>query len=116
MDKRKGWKVKHNLLEIIVMTICAAIARCEAWEDICDDCRVKEGRLHKTLGMKLEHGVPSHDTARRVWLMIKPAEFEKCFCAWANEQRMVLGELAVKEKSNEINAVPDYLELVFIAV
>lgn len=26
--------------------------------------------------------------------------------AWANEQQLVLGELAVEEKSNEITAVP----------
>lgn len=42
-DKRQEWKVKHNLLEIIVMTICAVIAGGKAWEDICNYCRVKEG-------------------------------------------------------------------------
>lgn len=79
-DKRQEWKVKHSLLEIIVMTICAVIAGCEAWEDIWDYCRVKEVWLRSSLGMKLEHGVPSHDTMQRVWAMIDPGEFEKCFC------------------------------------
>ncbi len=41
-DKRQAGKVKHNLLEIIVMTICAVIAGCEIWEDIRDYCTVKE--------------------------------------------------------------------------
>ena len=41
-DERQAWKVKHNLLEIVVMTICAVIAGCDAWEDIEDFCRVKE--------------------------------------------------------------------------
>ena len=39
-DPRQQVKVKHNLLEIVVMTICAVIAGCEA------------------LGMKLTHGIP----------------------------------------------------------
>lgn len=151
-DKRQEWKVKHNLLEIIVMTICAVIAGCEAWEDICDYCRVKEEWFRSSLGMKLEHGVPSHDTMQRVWSMIDPSEFETCFCAWvgavcgkkegeivsidgktlrrsgggerrpihmvsawANEQQLVLGELAVEEKSNEITAVPQLLDMLDVA-
>ena len=51
-DKRQKWKEKHNLLEIIVMTICAVIAGCEAWEDICDYCHVKEVWLRSSQGMK----------------------------------------------------------------
>ena len=31
-DERQTWKVKHNLLEIVVMTICAVIAGCDVWE------------------------------------------------------------------------------------
>ena len=150
-DKRQQGKVKHNLLEIIVMTICAVIAGCEVWEDICDYCRVKETWFRNSLGMNLEHGIPSHDTMQRVWSMIDPNEFEKCFCAWveavcqktkgdiisvdgktlrrsgganhnpihmvsawANEQQMVLGEVAVEEKSNEITAVPQLLDILDI--
>ncbi len=151
-DPRQQVKVKHNLLEIVVMTICAVIAGCEVWEDIYDYCRVKEGWFRNSLGMKLEHGIPSHDTIQRVWSMIEPREFEKCFCAWvaqvcrntkgeivsidgktlrrsaggdqkpihmvsawANQQQMVLGEVAVKEKSNEITAVPQLLDILDIS-
>ncbi len=151
-DPRQQVKVKHNLLEIVVMTICAVIAGCEVWEDIYDYCCVKEGWFRNSLGMKLEHGIPSHDTIQRVWSMIEPGEFEKCFCAWvaqvcqktkgeivsidgktlrrsaggnqkpihmvsawANQQQMVLGEVAVSEKSNEITAVPQLLEILDIS-
>lgn len=81
-DNRQSWKVKHNLLEIIVMTICAVIAGCDVWEDIADYCRVKEKWLKESLHMSLENGIPSHDTLQRVWGMIEPKEFERCFCAW----------------------------------
>lgn len=134
------------------MTICAVIAGCEVWEDICNDCRVKEAWFCSLLEMKLEHRIPSHDMMQRVWSMIDPSEFEKCFCAWVeavcgkkegeivsidgktlrrsggedqrpihmvsawvNEQQLVLGELAVEEKSNEITAVPHLLDMLDVA-
>ncbi len=151
-DDRQPWKVKHDLLEIVVMTICAVIAGCDVWEDIFDYCRVKENWFRESLNMKLEHGIPSHDTFQRVWGMIHPEEFERRFrawigavcqktegeivsidgktvrgsggsgktplhmvSAWANAQRMVLGQVATAEKSNEITAVPNLLEMLDIA-
>ena len=81
-DERQKWKIKHNLLEIVVMTICAVIAGCDVWEDIEDFCRVKEQWLKKSLHLELKNGIPSHDTMQRVWAMIHPEEFEKCFCQW----------------------------------
>ena len=33
---RQPWKIDHNLLEIVVMTICAVISECEYWEDIVE--------------------------------------------------------------------------------
>ena len=81
-DNRQAGKVKHNLLEIIVMTICAVIAGCDVWEDIADYCRVKETWFRESLHMTLENGIPSHDTIQRVWGMIVPEEFERCFCTW----------------------------------
>ena len=59
--KRQAGKVKHNMLEIIVMTICAVIAGCDVWEDIADYCRVKETWFRESLHMTLENGIPSHD-------------------------------------------------------
>lgn len=48
-DDRQSGKVKHNLLEIVVMTICAVIAGCGVWEDIFDYCRVKETWFRESL-------------------------------------------------------------------
>ena len=150
-DKRQRGKIKHNLLEIVVMTICAVIAGCDAWEDIADYCRVKEAWFREALHMKLENGIPSHDTIQRIWSMILPDEFEQRFrswvssicqkgeneivsidgktlrgsksegrspihmvSAWANRNQLVLGQLATDEKSNEITAVPELLEVLDI--
>ena len=41
-DKRQTHKIKHNLLEVIVLTICAVIAECEAWYQIEEYCEEKK--------------------------------------------------------------------------
>ena len=64
-DPRQPWKVKHDLLEIVVMTICAVIAGCDAWEDIVDFCRVKETWFKRSLHLKLEKG--SVERAHGLW-------------------------------------------------
>lgn len=84
-DKRQQWKTKHNLLEIIVMTICAVVAECEAWYQIEEYCQEKEEWFKEKLCLKLEHGIPSHDTFERVFAMIDPKEMENCFMSWIKE-------------------------------
>jgi predicted transposase YbfD/YdcC len=154
-DKRQTGKVRHNLLEMVVMTICAVIAGCDCWEDIADYCGVKENWFREKLGMQLVNGIASHDTLARVWAMIQPTEFERCFrswvsavcqktrgeikdeiisidgktargsgsasqsplhmvSAWANQQQLVLAQVATDAKSNEITAVPQLLDVLDI--
>ncbi len=83
-DPRQQSKVRHNLLETIVMVICAVIADCDVWEDIADYCRVKETWFREALGMELKNGIPSHDTMLRIFEMLNPKEFEKCFAEWVS--------------------------------
>ena len=99
--------------------------------------------------LKLDHGIPSHDTFSRLLGMLDPAAFQQWFIgfmrqfaegnegilavdgktlrrsydraeqlsplhlvsAWAEEQRLALGQLAVDDKSNEITALPKLLEM-----
>jgi predicted transposase YbfD/YdcC len=81
-DPRQPWKTEHNLLEIVVMTICAVISGCEYWEDIVDFSRVKALWFQERLGLVLENGVASHDTFQRVFQLIKPEELEASFLSW----------------------------------
>ena len=82
-DSRQQAKVLHNFTEIVMMVICAVIAGCDVWEDIADYCRVKEGWLRERIGLKLENGIPSHDTLSRVFSMLDPTEFQGKFIEWA---------------------------------
>jgi predicted transposase YbfD/YdcC len=81
-DPRQAWKVNYNLLEIVVMTICAVISGCEYWDDIVDFSRVKRTWFQEKLGLVLEQGIASHDTFQRIFQLIKPEELEASFLSW----------------------------------
>ena len=81
-DPRQEGKVCYNLLEIVVMTICAVISGCEHWEDIVDFSRVKMAWFREKLGMELRYGIASHDTFQRIFQLIDPAELEASFLSW----------------------------------
>src|SRR5947199_10466838 len=80
-DPRCSGKIEHRLTDILVIAVCAVIACAESWDDIALYGRNKLGWLRSFL--TLAHGVPSHDTFRRVFMPIDPDAFEACFSAWA---------------------------------
>ena len=54
-DVRQQAQVRHNLFEIIAMTIVGVLANCDGWHEIEDFCRHKEAWLRDRLGLALEH-------------------------------------------------------------
>ena len=78
-DPRCAGKVDHRLIDILVIAVCAVIACAESWDDIALYGRNKLGWLRSFL--TLANGIPSHDTFRRVFMLIDA--FETCFSAWA---------------------------------
>jgi hypothetical protein len=80
--RAKHGKTEHNLYEIIIMTICAVISGLDHWEDIADYCRAKHPWFKERLGLALKNGIASHDTFQRVFTLIDPKEFERCFVSW----------------------------------
>ena len=150
-DSRQAWKIKYNLVEVVVMAIIAVTAGAKHWNEIAMYCKTKQDILKKTYHLELENGTPTDDTFQRIFAIIKPKEFEKCFInwvksvinveeqeivsvdgktlrgtqdkenncnvihmvsAWANHAGVVLGQLRVDEKSNEIPAVPELLDCI----
>ena len=81
-DPRQAAKTNYNLLEIIVMTVCAVVSGFEYWEDIVDFCKVKEEWFRERLGLELKNGIASHDTFQRIFQLINPLEFEMGFMSW----------------------------------
>jgi predicted transposase YbfD/YdcC len=71
---------RHNLTDILVITILATICGADTWTEIAEFGAAKEEWL-KTF-LPLPHGIPSHDTFGRVFALMNPLKFEACFCAW----------------------------------
>jgi len=79
-DPRCSRKVEHRLVEVLVIAVCAVIACAESWDDIALYGRSKLAWLRTFL--ELVNGVPSHDTFRRVFMLIDPDAFEAGFTRW----------------------------------
>jgi predicted transposase YbfD/YdcC len=84
-DPRVERTRRHELDEILVITVLSVIAGADGWDDIVIWGNARLSWLRTFL--KLENGIPSADTFRRVLCAIDPTAFAACF------QRMI-GELA----------------------
>jgi predicted transposase YbfD/YdcC len=79
-DPRTGQPTRHPLLDLIGLTLCAVIAGADAWTDIENYGRAKQGWLETFLD--LPNGIPSHDTLGRVFAALDPVAFQDAFLAW----------------------------------
>jgi predicted transposase YbfD/YdcC len=80
-DPRETRRCDHRLIDILAIAVCAVIACAESWEDIELYGRSKQAWLKTFLA--LPNGIPSHDTFRRVFMLLDPDAFEACFAKWA---------------------------------
>ena len=142
----------HNLIDIVMISVCGAICECNSWEDLPRYARAKKDWLLQFL--ELPNGIPSADTFARVFQRLDPNEFLGCLSsivsvlrrkvegevvaidgqtlcgtrderfrqhplhlvrAWATTNRLVLGQQACAEKSNEITAIPHLLKAIDLA-
>ena len=89
-DPRVARTRQHNLLEIVVVALCATIARSDSWADIE---RFGNERLDwlRTF-LKLENGIPSHDTFGRVFALLDPAQLMACVRQWIVDLNRDIGQ------------------------
>lgn len=150
-DPRIDRNLKHNLMDIIAMAICAVIANANDWNEIETWGLCKKDWL-KTF-LELPNGIPSHDTFNRFFSAVDPQQFMQCFTswihaihvtiegtvvaidgkrlrrsyddrfgksalhlvsAWAADLHVTLGQVKTADKSNEITAIPQLLDLLCI--
>lgn len=79
-DVRQQSKVRHSLVDIIVIVLFAMLANANEWEEIAFFAEAHEEYLKKYI--KLDNGVPSHDTIRRVMGMINPEYLQQLQNKW----------------------------------
>ena len=143
---------RHQLMDMLIIAVCAVICGADGWEDL-EEYGTSQAEWFATF-LDLPHGIPGHDTFRRVLSRLDPEELTQCFIAWtealseasggdivsidgktlrhsfdqasgqaaihmvsawASANRLVLGQLKVEEKSNEITAIPKLIQMLDIA-
>lgn len=150
-DPRQEGKVRYKLIDVLFIAVAASICYCNEWQDMEDWATQNEEWLRQYL--ELPNGIPSWYTIERVFDVIDPKQFEKCFAgwvrqitkmkegtivaidgktmrgtgdeesgkkavhivsAWCSENNLVLGQVKTEDKSNEITAIPELLDLLLI--
>lgn len=79
-DPRILLKTRHKLVDVVTITLCAVIAGADDWVEIASFGKEKEHWFRTFL--ELRQGIPSHDTFGRLFSLINPEEFAKCFASW----------------------------------
>src|SRR3712207_4266624 len=79
-DPRCAWKIEHRLVDILVIAVCAVPGEARSFEDIALYRRCKRAWLEQFRA--LPKGIPSHDTFRRVFTLVDPDAFQRCFLGW----------------------------------
>jgi len=77
LEDPRADNARHDLWEVLFIALAAVLCGAEGPSDMARFGRSKELLLRGIL--RLEHGVPSHDTFSRVFRLIDPREFEQAF-------------------------------------
>ena len=98
-DPRRKHLRKHQLIDIIVIALCAVICGANDWQQIATFARRRCAWLASFLA--LPAGIPSHDTLERVFDRLDPQTFQVCFRRWVEALAHNLGiqHLAIDGKT-----------------
>ena len=152
-DSRQSWKVKHNLVDILVIVMLSILTGHNDFEEMVIFAEARLEILRKYIA--LENGVPHKDTIKRVVAIMDPNQLNYIFYSWLaylvnkknhvfmdqinkiiafdgkticgsddihnkalhiltafdTENQLVLGQLPVDVKTNEITVMPELIKL-----
>lgn len=80
-DPRMDRTKKHFLVDILFIAVCTILCGGEGFTDMELFGESKQDWLRKYL--ELPHGIPSHDTFRRLFSILDPQAFGECFTRWS---------------------------------
>ena len=79
--RHPAFREHHLLGDLLVIALSAVLVGVRSWEGIAEFGRSKETWL-RSRGLKLPHGIPSHDTFNRIFADLDPAAFQASFTSW----------------------------------
>jgi predicted transposase YbfD/YdcC len=77
LDDPRAANAQHDLVEVLFIALAAVLCGADGPCDMERFGRSKEGLLRGIL--RLEHGIPSHDTFGRIFRLLEPQAFEQAF-------------------------------------
>src|SRR5579862_7096539 len=80
----KSWQL-HGFYELLMIALCTTLCGGQSAVDMALFARAKEPFLRGFL--KLENGLPSHDTFSRLFRQLDPAQFGAAFQRWRDFPR-----------------------------
>jgi len=151
-DTREQGKVRHKLIDIMFIVVSAVISGCNEWKEVKLWTSVEPNIIWLKKYIELPNGIPSLSTIGRLFNIISPKQFEKCFIDWmkcavqladkdivsidgktmrgtiegdstkgihivsalCNSHSLVIGQVKTDDKSNEITAIPELLDMLYI--
>lgn len=119
-DPRQAKKVEHDLVELLVIAVCGVLAGADDFVEIEEWAKAKRDWFGQHL--RLEHGIPSHDTFGRVFAAIDADRFGAAFRRWVSSIAPNLGKDEVvaidgktSRRSGKVDATPLHLVSAFAA-
>jgi predicted transposase YbfD/YdcC len=97
-DPRDRRGMKHDFMDILVLAIIGKLWGCRDFVSLVQFLKIRRKWL-KTF-LKLDNGIPSHDTFSRVFSRIDPNDFRDCFIRWISVlMEDVTGHIAIDGKA-----------------
>lgn len=119
-DPRQAKKVEHDLVEVLVVAVCAVLSGADDFVEIEAWGTAKLDWLRQFL--KLEHGIASHDTFGRVFAAIDADEFATAFRRWVagvlpalDQDEVVSLDGKTSRRSGALDQTPLHLVSAFAA-
>lgn len=85
-DPRRQCKnLRHALVDVLAISFCGVLCGCDDFVEIEEFGRSKETFFRRFL--QLGHGIPAHDTFRRVLQAVCPLALQQCLIAWLKSLR-----------------------------
>jgi predicted transposase YbfD/YdcC len=78
--RRQCQNLRHPLVDVLVLGFCGVLCGCDDFVEIEALGRSKEDFFRRFL--ELPHGIPSHDTFRRVFQAVCPQALQQCLIQW----------------------------------